>query len=221
MGLWSWKLTCISALYAGGVIFSVGCQVSTKRDASTSSQNENSPLVDEKYSLAADRKELEELRGNIPEEKRKENDELALLNQLFADSTKSPSQIREKFDSLLRKKRELFQKDMTKTRETYVKDERKRREAFNKEQDEARHEFKKRKTTREENTEFYADLDGKRKEFASSERAKRDEFEADMRDKRKNFEDYAREKSSEFHQELRAYTKRYEEQKKAKAEPGA
>jgi hypothetical protein len=216
MRLWSGNIKLLSALIAGSVLFSVACQVATKHGDAEAPSRVDAPLVDEKYSLTSDRKELDELRKNIPEEKKKENDELAFLSQLFADQSKSPSQIREKFDSLLRKKRDLFQKDMSKARETFVKDERKRREAFNKEQEEARNDFKKHKSSREQNSEFYSNLDGKRKDFSAAEREKRDEFESDMRDKRKNFEDYARERSSEFNQELRAYTKTYDELQKAK-----
>lgn len=215
MGLWSGKTKYFSLLYLVSVIFILGCQISTKRSEGGSSQNENAPLVDDKYTLTADRQQLEELRKSIPEEKKKENDELAFMSQLFADDKKSPSQIREKFDGILRKKREVFQKDMTKARETYVKEEKKRKDEFTKQQEEARSDFKKSKTSRDENTAFYTELDAKRKEFYSAEKDKRDEFESNMRDKRKNFDDYAREKSNEFNQELRAYTKRFEETKKS------
>lgn len=201
-GLRLWSSSWVLA----SMLLILGCQVSSKHGETNS--GENAPLVDEKYSLTADRKELEELRKNIPAEKKKENDELALLNQFFADPKKSPSEIRSKFDDLLRKKRELFQKDMTRDRENYVKEEKKRRDDFNKEQEDQKKEFGRKKVDREERSEFYNDLDGKRKDFYSNERSKRDDFEENMRDKRKNFDDYAREKSNEFNQELRAFTQR-------------
>src|SRR5437868_4501401 len=141
MGLSSRKMRQLSAAYLALVFLFGGCQISAKKDESDRSQNENTPLVDEKYSLTADRKELDELRKNIPEAKKKENDELAFMAEFFADPAKNPSDIRAKFDNLLRKKRDLFQKDMTKEREAYVKEERKRREAITKELDDARNDF--------------------------------------------------------------------------------
>jgi hypothetical protein len=220
MRLWSGKTKYLSILYAVSVISISACQISTMRADAVASQTEKAPLVDDKYTLTADRQQLDELRKSIPEEKKKENDELAFMSQLFADEKKSPSQVREKFDSLLRKKRELFQKDMAKAREDYTKKEKKHKDEFTQQQDEARNDFKKRKSTRDESSEFYNNLDAKRKEFYSTQRDQREAFESDMRDKRQNFDDYAREKSNEFNQELRAYTKRYEEAKKASEAAG-
>lgn len=216
MRLWSRKKRQLSWICIVLGVFLTGCQISSKKEASSASQNENKPLVDEKYSLTADRQALDVLRKDIPPEKKKENDELAFMQQLFADESKTPSSVRDKFDSLLSKKRELFQKDMTHIRETYSRDEKKHRDEFSKEQEEARAEFQKKKSTSQERTDFYSDLEGKRKDYYSDEREKRDEFESDMRDKRKNFEDYTREKSDEFNQMYRSYSKRYEEAQKLK-----
>jgi hypothetical protein len=212
MGRSSRNLKQLSVVYLVLMLGLGACQISSKKGESAESQTENAPLVDEKYSLTADRKELDELRKDVPAERKKQNDELALLNQFFENPKKSPSDVRAKFDTILRKKRELFQKDMTKIREDYVKDEKKRRDDFNRDLDRERVDFQGKKTDRETRTRFYDDLDGKRRDFYSAERAKRDEFEESMRDKRKNFDDYAREKTDEFQQELKAYTKRFQEQ---------
>ena len=176
--------------------------------------DESRPLVDDKYSLQADRQALADLRQNIPEDKKRENDELALILGMMSEVKKSPSDIRSRFDSVLRKKRELFNKDMTKEREAFTKDERKKRDDFMKSQREAREMFNREKHTRDEKNEFFRDLDQKRSETSSVERDRRADFEADVRERRKNFEDYIREKQNEFNQENRAYTKRYEEMKK-------
>ena len=215
MRLLSSKISCLSSGCLSMIIFLGGCQIVTKRAEGTAAETSQPLLVDEKYSLTADRKQFEELRKEVPEQKKKENDELALLTQFFADTNKPPSEIRSKFDRLLRKKREVFQKDMTKEREFYVREEKKRRDIFTKELEAERKDFQGRKVGREVRSEFYDQLDAKRKDFFSSERLKRDEFEEATRDKRKNFEDYAREKNNEFNQEMRAYTKRYEEMKRS------
>jgi hypothetical protein len=182
------------------------------------SAEDNRPLVDDKYSLQADRKALDEARNQVPPDKKRQNDELALIVGMMNETKKSPSDIRSQFDSLLRKKRSLFDKDITKERETFTKEERKNREAFLKTQQAQRETFNHEKHSRDEKNDFFKDLDQKRAEFFSVERDKRADFESDVRERRKSFEDYAREKQDEFNQELRAYTKRYEDFKKQERE---
>lgn len=172
------------------------------------------PIVEEKYRLSADRKALEDIRAQVPEDKRRENDEIAFILQWMGEVKKSPGEIREKFNSAVSKKRSEFQKDMEKRRETYVKDERKNRDAFQKEQEAQRADFKKRKSNSDERKAFFDDIESKRRDFYTDQREKRDAFESDMRDRRRNFDDYVREKTSEFNQEHRAYSKRYDDYKK-------
>jgi hypothetical protein len=179
-------------------------------------QNQNQPLVEQKYTLSADRKKLEELRSQIPPETQQQNDELAFVLQLTQEVKKSPSEIRSQFDQVLRKKRENFDKDMRKERETFTQQERKSRDAFLKKQADERKEFLNQKTTKEIRNEFFSNQESNRKEFFANEKEKRADFESDVRERRKNFEDYAREKTNEFNQEHRAYVKKYEEQKKLK-----
>lgn len=200
----------------------IACGSSQKPD-NTYKTGDERPIVDDKYSLTADRKALEEVRGQVPPEKKKENDELAFILGLMSEVKRPPSEIRSQFDSVLRKKREVFDTDLKKERETFTKEERKKREEFLKSQQKARDEKKNVKMSREERNEFFKELDGKRNEFFSVEREKRNDFESDVRERRKNFEDYARQKQNEFTQELRAYSKRYEdmrkEREKAKSQP--
>lgn len=197
----------------------VGCGSSEKKSANSyRSADANHPLVDDKYSLAADRKDLDQIRSQMPEEKKRANDELAFILQMVSDSQtdlkKAPSDIRTQFDNILRKKREQFDKDMRNERERVTKEERKQREAFLKSQQEARDGYARQKHTREEKSDFYKEIDEKRSDFFSVEREKRNDFESDFRERRKSFDDYTREKSNEFNQELRAYQKRFDEAKK-------
>ncbi len=184
----------------------------------TAHAKDETPLVDDKYSLKADREALEALRKNIPAEVKKDNDEKAFMDDMMSDLSKNPSDVRGKFQSIVNKKRETFNKDMTKKREDFSKAQSKDREAFSKEQGEQRKDFTKKRTSSSERTDFYDDLEGKRKDFYSGQKEKRDAFEEDMRDKRKNFDDYIRAKTDEFNQLHRDYTKRYEENLKAKAD---
>lgn len=175
-------------------------------------------LVDENYSLKADREALEALRKNIPEEVRKENDEKAFMDGLVSDLSRSPSEVRNQFSSIVNKKRSAFNKDMTKAREQFGKQQKKEREEFTKELADQRKSFAKKKVTSDERKEFYDELESKRKDFYENQKEKRDSFEADMRDKRKNFDDYIRSKTDEFNQLHRDYSKRFEENKKALAD---
>jgi Skp family chaperone for outer membrane proteins len=197
----------------------VACSSSSETpDNAYRKADDGRPLVDEKYSLQADRKALDEMRSQIPPEKKRENDELALVLGMLNETKKSPADVRNQFDTALRKKRSLFDKDLTKERETFTKEERKKREAFLKSQTDQRTVFNREKHSREERTEFFKDLDGKRSEFFSVERDKRNDFESDVRERRKSFEDYVREKQNDFNQEHKAYVKRYDEMKKQERE---
>ncbi len=181
------------------------------------SNSDDRPLVDDKYSLQADRKAMDEMRAQVPADRKRENDELALMLGVN-ETKKTPADVRNQFDTLLRKKRSLFDKDITKERETFTKDERKKREQFLKEQRDQREVYGREKHSREDRTEFFKELDEKRSEFFSTERDKRNDFESDVRERRKSFEDYVREKQNEFNQEHRAYTKRYDDMKKQERE---
>lgn len=172
-------------------------------------------LVDEKYSLKADREALKALRKDIPPERRSENDEKAFMDQMMMDLSKRPAEVRSRFNSILSKKRTQFNKDMTKTRQDFTRAQKKEREAFTKEQADARKSFGKRKVTSDERRDFFADLESNRKDFYAAQKEKRDAFEADVQDKRKNFNDYVKSRTDEFNQLHRDYSKRYEENKKS------
>jgi hypothetical protein len=196
----------------------IGCSSQETKPANTyRDSTDQRPIVDDKYSLTQDRKEMEAMRSQIPDDKKTENDELALILGLMSDVKKEPSEIRRKFDTQLRKKRELFNKDMSKERDQFTKDERKKRESFLKAQTDARTIYQRERQTKEARAEFFNDQDSKRKEFFADLREKRNDFESDVLERRKNFEDYAREKSNEFNQEHRAFIKRREEWKKEQA----
>lgn len=180
--------------------------------------DEEKPLVDSKYKLSEDRSALEELRKDIPQAQRVENDEMAYILGLMSQPQKNPSEIREKFNVALRKKRDLFQKDMKKKREEFVKKEKQEKDEFMKDIEQDRKDFNRRKNTSDQRREFYSENEAKRKNFFAEQREKRESFESDIRGQRKDFEDYAREKSNEFNQEHRAYIKRYDQLKKEKEE---
>lgn len=178
------------------------------------------PELSTEVSLKEDRAQLAEMRKEVPEEKKQENDELALILQTMKSDTylgqdKDPHKVREDFDHILRKRRSKFDQEVQKLRDDYNKAERKNREEFTKAQQDERAEFLKKKVKTEERKEFYEDQDGKRKEYFANEKEKRAEFESSMTEKRRNYEDHVREVTNKFNQEHKAYTKYYHERKKA------
>ena len=201
-------------------IFNVSC--ATAGDSS-SDKNSDRPLVQPEYRLQEDRKAFDEVRSQVPEDKKIENDELAYIEKLFENPLEQPSKIRDRFSKLLSKKRDKFSKDMTKQRETFVKQERKDRDQFTKDIEAKRNDFKKKKTTADERKDFFADMELKRKDFYADQREKRDEFEAQMRDDRKNFEDYAHDKSNDFNARLKDFSDKQKEilKEKKDATPGS
>ncbi len=201
-----------------GFLAFTACQTNEKGSNQYRSAEEatDRPLVDSKYSLAADRKAMEEYRSEIPPNKKQENDELAQAISWTQSIDKAPNKIREEFNSSLRKKRNAIDKDLKSERERFNKEERKRRDDFLKQQKQAREDFKKKKSSREESQAFHKEQSDRRQEFFANEREKRSDFESDVRERRKNFEDYVREKTNSFNQEIRDYQKRYDEAKKPK-----
>ncbi|MBC7456982.1 MAG: hypothetical protein H7235_01890 [Bdellovibrionaceae bacterium] len=185
------------------------CQIETKREEPTIKASANKPLVDPKYSLTQDRSEFDRLRESVPEEKKQANDEKALFAEWTVELKKSPADVREKFDNLVRKKRDLFNKDMTKTREQFTKSLEKKRADFLKDLESKRKDFANQKKSRDEKNDFFNELDGQRRDYFSEEKEKREEFEANVRDQRKNFEDYMAEKRAGFNSEMKSYTEKY------------
>ncbi|MEZ0390871.1 MAG: hypothetical protein ACAH59_01555 [Pseudobdellovibrionaceae bacterium] len=196
----------------------VACSSSKEAPENAYRTDDGRPLVEDKYSLQADRQAMDQLRAGVPADKKRENDELALILGLMSEVKKPPTEIRQQFDSLLRKKRQQFDKDISKERETFTKEERKKRESFLKDQQQSRDSFNREKHTRDEKNQFYKELDEKRPEFFSVERDKRADFESDVRERRKNFDDYVRSKQNDFNQEHRAYSKKYDDWKKQERE---
>lgn len=184
------------------------CQVETKRQT-LSSSSQDKPLVDPKYSLVQDRSEYDRLRESVPPEKKQTNDEKALFAEWTFDLKKSPSEVREKFENVVRKKRELFNKDMTTAREQFTKSQEKKRVEVLKDLENKRKDFANQKKSRDEKNEFFNEIDGQRRTYFSEERDRRDEFESNVREQRKNFEDYINEKRLEFNSEMKAYTEKY------------
>lgn len=182
-----------------------------------SSQTKTEPLVQDKYSLAADREALSNLRKEIPEEIQKENDEKAFMDQMMLSTSSSPTEVRNKFSRILNKKRELFNKDMNRARQEFNNKSKKDQEEFIKIQQEQRKSLSRKKVDSDARKEFYDSLDLKRKDFFSEQKEKRDVFEENIREQRKNFDDYVRAKTDEFNQLHRDYSKRFEEAKKLKA----
>jgi len=203
-------LSLIGALL---LISTVSCQVQTTRDSNRENKPEGSTLVDPKYSLSKDRSEFEKLRESIPPEVRQSNDEKALMAEWFSDVKLDPERIREKFDGLVRKKRDLFNKDLTKQRDVFNKEERKKREDFLKELESERKDFLKNKADKDKRADFFNEQDEKRRTYFADQKDKREDFEADVREKRKDFEDYFKEKNNDFNSELKAYRIKWTEKK--------
>lgn len=189
-----------------------------KPPANRYGNDKNRPLVDGKYSLAADREKLDELRKDVPADIKNKNDQEALVKFLTAEVKRPPADIRSVFNEMVQKKRQDFDRDMTKEREKFNQDEKTRRSGFLDRQSDARNSFNRSKSTKPVRDSFFAEQDSARKNFFADEREKRNDFESQVRERRKNFEDHIRSKTNEFTQEMRIYQKKYDDMKKAEAD---
>ncbi len=183
-------------------------------------QNKSTHPTDE-YSLKADRQALEEQRREIPEEVKRNNDEVALVLQLMQTNDlgemQEPSRIRDRFDKAVRDRRDKIDKESRKSRDEYSKNERLNRETYFNDLKKQRDEFMKSKHDNEARNRFFSEQDEKRRDFIATQQEKRNDFESDIREKRKNFDDYIHEKQEFFNQEARSYAKRYDEMRKAQS----
>lgn len=166
-------------------------------------------------SLKADRSELDKLRSEIPDEVKRQNDEIALiLSFINRETEEEPNKVRDRFSTALRKRREALDKHLRRTRESFSKTEKKEREEFLKRSKEDRAEFLERKRSPDDRKRFFEDQEDKRKGFFADQTEKRKDFESSVQDERKRMEDFIREKQNQFNQEWRDYQIRYTERKK-------
>jgi hypothetical protein len=195
----------------------VGCSLSSERPTNQYREaQEERPLVSPEYRLSADRSALDQIREQVPGDVKLANDELALIMGMMVEVRRTPSEIRERFNQLVRKNRQSFDKGLKAERETFTKSERKKRDEFLKEANQTRGDYFKTKPSKEDRAEFVRDQEQKRADFFATEKEKRSDFESDVRERRRSFEDYIRQKTNEFNQELRNYTKKFDDEKKAK-----
>lgn len=199
------------------VAFASSCAGISRSGDSDQVNGVNAPVeVSDEVSLRADRSHLADLRKDIPEDIKRENDELALVLELMSKGQEEPSKIRSRFNTVMRNRRDAHNKEMRKSREAYTKEERRARDAFLKALQEERNSFVgKKNVSSESRKRFFDAQDEKRKEYFANEREKRNEFESRINETRKTFEDYIRERTNDFNQEYRAYSSSYYERKKA------
>ncbi len=175
----------------------------------------------DEVSLAADRTEYDKLRKDIPEEKRQENDELALILQSIhqnSGSNEEPGRIRERFNRVMRDRRDKHDKNLRKRREEASKADKAKRDEFLNAMKKDRATYmntKSKKATPSERQAFFTEQEQRRQAYFSAEADRRREFESIISDERRTFEDQARETTNRFNEEMRNYTTAYYDRKKA------
>ncbi len=197
------------------LLASTGCAVAPDRDRADDRKKVEDELSGE-MSLKADREQLKDMRKEIPQERRKTNDELALYLQLMKQGTEQPENVRDKFTTIVQKKREGFREKVARLRENYHRSEQKRRDEYLEEQKAKRDHFMSSKHKSNETQEFYSDQDRDRQDFFSGERSRRQSFEAEIDSQSKDFDSYMREKNNEFNEQYRIYAKAFSDKEKQK-----
>ncbi|MFP5519678.1 MAG: hypothetical protein ACLGGX_07225 [Bdellovibrionia bacterium] len=168
----------------------------------------------EEISLTKDRKELESLREQIPAEKKIINDERAFLDELFANESAKPFEIRSKFNKELQKKREQFSKSLEKERKEFTAKTKDERDRFQKQQREKRDLTFKSTKDSERRKEVLAEFESERVKFNQEQKDRRDSFEQEVKSKRNDFNDKVKSTTEIFNQRLKAFTEKQEQIKK-------
>lgn len=199
-------------------VFLAGCATSKSdnpRKISEQRQLVRDQLSSE-VSLKEDRHQLDDLRKDIPKEKREQNDELAFSLNLTAEVKEEPSKIRGRFQNVMEKRRRRFNDKVNKIRKQYQADETARRDKLFKDQNKMRDTYRAQKHSASDSHEFYSQLDKDRLEFFTREREKRADFDDEILQQTKDFNEYMRMKYDEFTEQMRIYTQRYDQMKKDK-----
>lgn len=198
------------------------CQMSTKprtQPLKVSSQIEAAKdKLDGEVSLSGDEKTIEELRKNIPEPKRTDNDLLRETLALLGEVKDPPRRHSDRFNKMVREINNDRRKQDRKLRDNFSKTERKERDAFLKKIKEDRDNFNKKKVTREQRKEFYDEQDEARKDFFANQRDGRKEFDAEQRSQSSDFKAYLKDRTDDFRRELKVYTIKYNDMEKRKRE---
>lgn len=201
-----------------GVLMMTGC--ATYRSDSSNRVAGDEKILGEQHgevSLRSDRSDLDQARKDIPDEIKKQNDEIAMLMSFVVrDSEEEPSRLRERFSTALRKKRDAIDKKVRRARDDFSKKEKADRDAFLKKSKADRDRFVSGSSRRssDDRKRFFDDQEDARKSFFADQQEKRKDFESRINDERKDSEDFIREKQNAFNQELRGYQARYTERKR-------
>ena len=187
--------------------------------SSSTLNSENGPVtVTDEVSLKSDRAELDEARKDIPETKKRDNDEIAFVFSLIAaKSNQEPGEIRDRFNKAVRDRRDRNDKNLWQKREDFTVNERRSRDEFLKKAKETRDVYSKEKHSPDERKSFFEKQDDNRRTYFANEADKRKDFESSMTESRKTFEDYVRQQTDRFNQELKEYSTDYYERKKQEA----
>lgn len=204
------------------VLTQAACGVKTVRSGEASPGEVISPVgasgVDgspQDVSLNSDRSELEKLRSEIPDEVKKQNDEIAMvLSYVYRESEEEPNRLRDRFQAAIRKRREAMDKHLRSSRDSYSKEERRLRDGFLKKSKEERDSYLSGKRSQDERKKFFDDQEDRRRAFFADQNEKRKDFESQVQDERKKLEDFVREKQNQFNQEWREYQTRYTERRR-------
>lgn len=197
----------LSGLVALGLLGLSGC---------ASRQGSSREDLSKEVSLKDDKAQIAELRKDIPDDIKKENDELGLILKMFGSMKDEPSSIREKWSRETRKLRDDFERTARQNREHRAADVKNKREKFLEVLKAEREEFAKGKHTSDERGRFFDQADHKRRDYFSEEREQSDRFESELRNRRQDFNDEMRKLQGQFDQEYRDYVKTFDEQRREK-----
>ena len=171
-------------------------------------------------SLSEDRSKLDELRKELPGDKKKENDELAMLlsslNPGASEMVLPSYEISSRFNRIMQKKRDEFQRKLKTERDEFSRLEKSSREKFLQDQKSERDSFNRSKKNADDRRSFTDSQSQKRDAFFADSREKRMSFEEQIRTKQKDFEFLTRTKTSDFNQLLKAYNDDIKERAKIK-----
>jgi hypothetical protein len=198
-----------------GIIFLslVACGTQSKK-----SEKKDYSTLPEEVSMKEDRQILDDLRKEIPEDIKQDNDEYAFLMKMMGEVRERPEKIRDRWNTETRRRRDKYSKINQRDRDNFNKEEKKAREEFLRAANKERDSKVKSGMKADERKEFFNEQETKRREFFANQQDARRDFESQIRQRTSDFEAMMRDKNSEFNTEHRAYSDRYRQWEKDKKE---
>ncbi len=132
-----------------------------------------------------------------------------LMDSLFFNKNRKPSNIKTSFLKIVREKRRTLRKKLSDKRKLFFKEQRERRKKYSKDARLKKDEFRKGSPSSVQKKEFYKNLDLERKHFFATEKDEKKLFDSHIKSLEKEIDARFKDLNKEFEDNLKVYKSSY------------